>query len=516
MTYLEKMKEAPNDFERSKVVEGYTIEFAAIMSAAGLEPRVGRVPTANGMAWVSYTNIPAMELIDIIAAISTADPELGDRASELHGDILNCANFSTALERDTDGPRLKAPTKEQIAAVLEPDPDADTATWLCPDPILLGDLEGAAALITPLEQLHKGKVDHIADITVTDTSGTARKDHDLVVTLIHRDEEDRVIAVTGYIAIALADFRKTYLHIDPATVEEVAEREYNPKWGYFHQARMKLSRRAYVLLTYATYGNVDYLVENHPAWQDAVENVNDEEANNQAEFEPSPSTIELDEDSNVTGNVTGNVTDEQDPAYPPRDELEQLCRQLFAVKQEKKDTDADFNETIKSLENDIRAMLHQRDSDRYQNRLPLEAVPDEEAEKALDAAAEESQETAPGAPQTAPEEETPASAEDSEPEAQPPEESAAQPETPEPEESTDPKGQPAFFPPCQACEGHSTLPGAEGCELCAGEGIEPTVRESDDDGLLLCARCGELRSFWAFLKYDGGRKGHICNVCRKV
>lgn len=501
MTYLEKMTKAANDFERSKVVEAYTEEFAALIEAAGLSPVVGVVPTANGQVWVPYNNLPAADRIEIIAAIAQADEELGSRAAALNKDVLDCANYSAVLEGESE-PR-KPPTAAEVSKALEPDPDADSYVWLCPDPVDDGLLEALAKRITPLEQLHKGKIDHICTMAVVDREGELHPERDLVVTLIHRNEEDEIVAVTGYNVQALKEFRKTRVNLEPAPIEEVAEREYNPKLGYFNHARVKLSRKVYVLTRYVSYGDASYLEENHPAWQTEDEP--------EQEIEPTTSSIELDEEREEDFAAVDEKVGEHVSLAGGRDELERLCSQLFAVKEDKKQTDKEFNEQIKALEDEIRGTLARRSRDRLQHRLPLEdGVPDEEAEKALDAAAEESQEEPSDGPETAPDEDPPTSPDDSEPEEEAP---ASEPEgfsAPEP----DP---PAHdFPQCEACDGFGKTTAGDPCEACGGEGIEPAVRESDDDGMLLCAMCRQPRSFWAFLKYEDGRKGHVCNVCRKV
>jgi len=515
MTYLEQMKAATNDFERSKVVERYTNEFAALMSAAGLNPTVGTVPTAEGQVWISYTNVPAKDLIDIIAAIATADVELGDRAAEIHGDILACANLSVALESMSE-PRTP-PTAEEVAAVLDPDPDAETIAWLCPEAMSHDDLELMASARTPLEKLHKGKLAFVCSLTLTDDEGGPHDTAPFVPIIVHRSEEDEIVAFTGYSALPLAEFRKTRADkLEPATVEEVLEREYNPKWGYFHHARVKYSRKVYVLTQYVTYGDAAYLEENHPAWQEPEES----DVAGSKEIEPSPSTIELDEKPEIlmpSREEQWDAVDENIGEFVRlaggRDDLERLCRQLFAVKQEKKEADAEYNEQIKAIESDIQGIIRARDKDRYQHRLPLEAVPDAEAEKAIEAASEESQQEATEGPLPGPGDGPPIPLDNSEPEEEPPARELAEAESPETEELTPPVGD---FPQCEACLGHGSAPGEGPCELCGGEGIPPEIRESDEDGMLLCARCGSLRSFWAFLKYDGGRKGHVCNVCRKV
>ena len=76
---------------------------------------------------------------------------------------------------------------------------------------------------------------------------------------------------------------------------EVAEREYNPKWGYFYHARVKLSRKVFVLTQYTTYGDAAYLEENHPGWQTEEEEVDEAAPVSSEPIEPSPSTIELDD-----------------------------------------------------------------------------------------------------------------------------------------------------------------------------------------------------------------------------
>ncbi len=576
MSYFEEMKAATNDFERLKVVERYTNEFASLMAAAGLKPEVGLVATAKGQVWISYTTIPAASLVEIIASIATIDQKLGDRAAELHGEILNCANYTVALESES-GPG-EPPTAEEVAKAIEPDPDAETSARLCPDPMTKEDLAEAAALITPLDQLHKGKVDHIVDVNVTDPNGGIRKEQDLVVTLIHRNDEDEIVAISGYVIEHINEFHKRALLMKAAEPDEVAEREYNPKYGYFHFARVKRSRKVYVLTGYRTYGNADYLSGNHPAWGPNAERPSSgeddvlagemEEAEGTATFtSPAPGhRIELDEEppfkskeavesvpleeqqktieemsagaheeqgapvpEAVEETVEGAVGDYLPPgrnikltAPPTRDELENLCRQLFAVKQDKKETDAEFNEQIKSFETDIQAVLHQRSEDRYQRRLSFEdGVPDQEAEAALDAAAEESQETAPCGLQAAPDDDAPGPPDNPEPRLKSAEECAPEASEAEPDDEEEIEIEPddeeeieiEHFPHCgELC----LICGGAGCKECDGEGVAPAVRESDGDGRLQCAKCGLPRAFWSFLKYGDGRKGHICNVCRKV
>jgi len=507
MTYLEEMKAATNDFERSKVVEKYTNEFAALMVAAGLEPVVGVVPTANGQVWRPYTGIPAPELVEIISAIATADPDLGDRASELHGDILNCSNYQVALERTEPDPR--PPTKEEVQAALEPDPDADSSTWLCPDPVKDGGLEALAKMVTPIATLHEGKVDHITNVTLIDREGSERNEGPFVPTLVHRNEDDQVVAISGYNTRPLKEFRDHNIGVEPATIEEVAEREYNPLYGYFHHARMKLSRKVYVLTRYSTFGSSSYLEENHPAWQTESQDAEED----LEPIEPTTSTIELDEEREEQFAAVDEKVSEFVQAAGGQDELERLCRLLFAVKEDKKQTTAEFNERIKEIENSIEGMLRARDEARYQRRLPIDETTDEDAEKALDAAAGVPPEIASESPETATWDDASTNPCISEPEETPanPEENQA-----ETDDAEEPKPAEVDFPQCSGCKGYGDGPDGGVCELCAGEGIEPAVRESDDQGMLQCARCGHLRSFWAFVKFEGGLKGHVCNVCRKV
>lgn len=438
MTYREEIEAAEDDYSRMKIVEAYTLKFRQIMDAAGLEPVVGEV---NGR-WQSFDTIAAPDLVETMSAIEAADPELGKAARELVDDILECANYLA-------GQKEPAPEEDVDGEPGIPDLDADTAAWVSPEPVEADTIAAWSDLMTDWKLLEEGKIKHVAPVG----------DGVLLAVTNHEYVESVCAAVFGYHIIPLADFRKMNPDLEPAHIDEVAEREYNPKYGYFHHARMKLGRKVVVPTRYVCYATADYLESNGLV---------------ETEFEPTTNSIELDEEPPASEPLEEQERKIQEafsePA--PADELERLCRLLFAVKEEKSQTAAEFNEQIKQIESEIQALIRRRDADRYQHRLPLEGgVPDAEAEKALDAAAEESQDEPSEGPETAPKEEASADTDNSEPDEKP-------------------------------------------AENEPGEAWEPAVRESDKDGKLLCVDCGALQPFWSFELFEGGKKGFVCAQCR--
>ena len=481
MTYLEQMIEAPDHATRYRVAEGYTNEFHDIMLAAGLDPACGEI-MVDGILTYRQFGFMVRPVHEILSEIRAADKELGERATELCDDVRRCLNILVKVQEGL------------VETTEEPDResewiDRDNTVHVSSCHLNQEDIEMLAAGVVPDEMLRKGKIPLPVRVTSQAPDGPV-DNGPFIATWVYRDEDQNVpYAVAGYPVMGLKEFRKTYPQYTPRTLEEAEQQEYNPDMGFYGHTRLKGPRgKATVLLGLTVYGNklyVDKMLEGY-RWA----------------ADPTGPSILLDED--VESQVPAPSADIY-VTSDPRDELERLVSQWLAVKRSKADAMQSYNAQIKEIEEDIDSLIKVRNANRHNQRLPFDADP-VEVEKAIKAAAEESQPEPSESPEPVPADEASEGVGNTEPAAKAVESSLPGP-GPDVTE-VDPEL-------CTVCEGYGHEPGKQGigCIHCLGQGYEPAYRVRDKESNLGCFACGEYRPYFRFSTF-GTLSGWICSNCR--
>jgi hypothetical protein len=310
--------------------------------------------------------------------------------------------------------------------------------------------------------------------------------------------EGSVVGVFGYQAIKRKEFEEQYPDLKPCPVDEVLEREPNFTDGVLAHClvKKKNGRIWYVL---------DKLcVEITMTHADRIDDGDDPD--------PLPhNRIELDEEPQ-SGTVPEPDQAHDGPILDdaPYLELERLNRQLFALKQDKSDSNRDFNESIKLVEEQIQAQLRYLTGHKDQKPLPFDSAKDEPEKATYDSPGDVGVDDPP--PDLEPEEELPEPEKPTENGPEPAEEPEGLPEgVPEPE---------ARPRPCRACDGSGFEDDQVLCSVCNGEGVKPAPRGNGTRSLK-CYACGAPRPAFSFQNFrdeeneDGPPlKGHVCSVCR--